>query len=347
MARVFSKHWPMKRANNLLPRIEETDNLRLAFWKASKGKRYAAEVLAYQAQLDERLLLLCKQIQEGVADVGAYRYFKVYEPKERQICASAFGEQVLHHALMNVCHDRFEKAQIYDSYASRKGKGTYAALERAQEFTRRYSWYLKLDVRQFFASIHHGVMKSQLARLFKEQRLLSLFFQIIDSYEAEPGRGVPIGNLTSQYFANHCLSGLDHYIKEELGIAAYVRYMDDMVLWHDDKEALKAACKAIDAYVSHQLRLALKPVQLNRCSSGVPFLGYRLFGSHRWLLQQSKRRFVRKINRALDAWDRLEMDDRRAAAHILPLLAFVKHADTRVFRKEVLLRRKRSNAQGL
>lgn len=282
-----------------------------------------------------------------MAEVGAYRYFKVYEPKERQICASAFGEQVLHHALMNVCHDRFDRALIRDSYASRKGKGTYAALARAQEFTRKYAWYLKLDVRQFFASIHHGVLKSQLARLFKERRLLSLFFQIIDSYEAEPGRGVPIGNLTSQYFANHCLSGLDHYVKEQIGIGAYVRYMDDMVLWHDDKEALKAAHKAIDAYVCDQLRLALKPAQLNRCARGVPFLGYRLFGNYRRLLQQSKRRFIRKINRVLDAWDCLEMDDQRASAHVLPLLAFIKHADTQIFQKDVFLRRKRSSAQGL
>lgn len=337
----------MKRANELLPRIADMDNLRLAFWKASKGKRHSAEVLAYQAQLDTQLLALREQIQEGVVEVGDYRYFKIYEPKERQICASAFREQVLHHALMNACHDRFEKAQIYDSYASRKGKGTYAALERAQAHTAQYDWYLKLDVRQFFASIHHGALKAQLAAMFKEGRLLSLFFQIIDSYEASPGRGVPIGNLTSQYFANHHLAGLDHHIKEQLGIKAYVRYMDDMVLWHDDKAVLQAACQAIDAYACGRLQLSLKPIQLNRCARGLPFLGYRLFVRYRRLLQQSKRRFIRKMGNTLDAWGRLEMDDSEASAHILPLLAFANHADAKVFKKSVLSHRQRSNAKGL
>ena len=104
--------------------------------------------------------------------VGNYRFFKVYEPKERQICASVFPEQVLHHALMNLCHDRFEKAQIFDSYASRKNKGTYAALARAKYFSARYEWYLKLDVRKFFESIHHEVLMNQLSNLFKEPDLL-------------------------------------------------------------------------------------------------------------------------------------------------------------------------------
>jgi len=249
----------MKRVNNLLPLIEDMGNLRLAFWKAGKGKRHAAAVLVYQENLEVNLRELQGQIRAGCVAVGDYRYFLVYEPKEREICASAFREQVLHHALMNVCHPHFDRKLIHDCYASRKGKGTYAALERAKDYTRKYSWYLKLDVRKFFASIHHDVLKGQLAAMFKEERLLRIFFQIIDSYEASQGRGVPIGNLTSQYFANHYLSGLDHYIKEQLGMEAYVRYMDDMVLWNDDKMVLKAVDKVVTAYLENCLQLELKP----------------------------------------------------------------------------------------
>lgn len=126
--------------------MEDMDNLRLAFWKAGKGKRHASAVLAYQAKLEVNLRALQQEIQSGKLRVGDYRYFLVYEPKEREICASAFREQVLHHALMNVCHEQFDKKLIYDSYASRKNKGTYAALHRAKRYSNKYTWYLKMDV---------------------------------------------------------------------------------------------------------------------------------------------------------------------------------------------------------
>jgi retron-type reverse transcriptase len=327
----------MKRANGLLGRIIEPDNLRLAAWKAAKGKRYAQAVLAYQADLDTNLMRLRGQIVSGQVEVGDYRYFKVYEPKERQICASAFREQVLHHALMNVCHEYLDRAQIFDSYASRKGKGNYAALQRAKDFSHSHAWFLKLDVRKFFESVHHDVIKWQLGRLFKEQRLLEIFDAILDSYEAHPNRGVPIGNLTSQYFANHYLCELDHFIKEKLHIKAYVRYMDDMVLWHQDKAVLKAALRDIKDYLQGRLRCELKPPLLNRCERGLPFLGYRVFPHHLRLLQKSKVRFIRKMKRIEEHYRSGAWSEEACARHAWPLVAFTEHADAKVFRKNVLL----------
>ena len=326
----------MKRANNLLPRIEDMDNLELAFWKASKGKRYASSVLAYQTHLDKHLLALQQDIRRGKIELGDYRYFYVYEPKKREICASAFGEQVFHHALMNVCHEHFDKVQIYDSYASRKGKGTYAALERAKKYTRKYTWFLKLDVRKFFASIHHDVLKKQLARRFKGKRLLSLFDQIIDSYAHNPERGLPIGNLTSQYFANHYLCGLDHFIKESLACKAYVRYMDDMVLWANDKGSLQQLYGEITGYIENQLRLQLKPKQLNRTVLGLPFLGYRLHPCYVRLLGKSRKRFIHKIKKIQGKLADGEWDQHIAHRHVLPLLAFTQHADSLALRQQVL-----------
>lgn len=158
----------MKREGYLMERIADPDNLRLAFWKAKRGKSAKLEVMAYQKNLDKNLLFLRNELIAGEVTVGNYHYFKVYDPKERQICAAAFSERVLHHALMHVCHDNFEKYQIYDSYASRLGKGTFAALERATLFQKQYPWFLKLDVRKYFDSIDHSILKNLLRKRFKD-----------------------------------------------------------------------------------------------------------------------------------------------------------------------------------
>ncbi|MCC6414023.1 MAG: RNA-directed DNA polymerase [Saprospiraceae bacterium] len=325
----------MKRTGQLIQLAADPQNLRLAYWKASKGKRYAHEVTAYRINLDARLMLLREQMLAGHAAVGNYRYFKVFEPKERNICASAFSEQVLHHALMNVCHDRFEKALICDSYASRKGKGTYAALDRAKHFCGKYGWYLKLDVRKFFESVHHEVLKKQLHRLFKDRVVLALFEQIIDSYQTSPLRGVPIGNLTSQYFSNHYLSDLDHFIKEKLGFKAYVRYMDDMVLWHNDKASLLEAKHRIEVFVMESLHCFLKPEQLNQSALGLPFLGYNVFPQTIRLTQQSKQRFIWKMFQMEEKYHNGTWNDDESSRHALPLIAFTQHADSLPFRKKL------------
>lgn len=334
----------MKRAKDLLEKVVDFDNLRLAFWKASKGKRYALETRTYQMDLDNNLSHLSSQILmahpdkigRGSVSVGNYRYFKVFEPKERQICASAFGEQVLHHALMNVCHPYFERSLVFDSYASRKGKGTYAAIESAKLYSNRYNCFLKLDVKKFFESVHHAVLKRQLSQLFKDNAVLSLLFQIIDSYEAHEERGLPIGNLTSQYFANHYLSSLDHFIKEELGIKAYVRYMDDMVLWHDDKTVLKTAFKKIKDFVEKELQCCLKPELLNYTRRGLPFLGYVIRPYHVTLTQTSKQRFIRKMNLVDAHYHSGEWSEAKCQRRALPLLAFIEHADTEGLKKKLM-----------
>ncbi|MEQ1747467.1 MAG: RNA-directed DNA polymerase [Saprospiraceae bacterium] len=328
---------PRKKANHLFESVAEMDNLRLAFWKARKGKSYARSVEHYRSELENNLARLREQILCGQVEVGNYHLFKIFDPKERQICAPAFSEQVLHHALMNVCHEYFERVQVFDSYACRLGKGTYAALDRAKCFTENNGWFLKLDIRKFFDSVHHGVLKNQLDRRFKDWEVLRIFEKIIGSYHTEPGRGLPIGNLTSQYFANHFLNGLDHFVKNDLRARGYVRYMDDLVLWHDDKRFLKNALAEIDGHVQTSLRCTLKPPSLNHTDRGLTFLGYRLFPDRVLLAQNSKRRFIRKYheierNRLTGNWD-----EAYCQRKVLPLLAFVRHADTLEWRKKILL----------
>jgi RNA-directed DNA polymerase len=319
----------MKRLNLSLEQIADRENLYFATWKAAIGKRHSEEVQFFMANIENELTLMASQILSGYIDVGNYRYFVVYEPKERKICASVFRENVLHHAIMNVCHHMFERQLIHDTYASRIDKGIYKALDQAQRYTRANEWFLKLDVRKFFDQIHHNVLKRQLDRICKSVPIFLLFDKIIDSYESEPDRGVPIGNLTSQYFANHYLSPLDHFIKETLGAKCYVRYMDDMVLWSNDKAELKQWLVAINRYVEQQLLCTLKEPILQRSNVGLPFLGYRVLDRRLRLLPQSKRRFFKKASEIEENYHSGEWSEAYCRQRMEPLLAFVQHADTK------------------
>ena len=330
----------MKRANHLIPKVIEPDNLRLAFWKARKGRNGNDQVITYRANLDQNLSLLAKQIESTEVDVGHYSFFKIFDPKERDICASSFQEQVLHHALMNICHPYFERKQIFHSYACRQGKGTYAAIKQAKTHTKNYQWYLKLDIKKFFASVHHEVIKKQQTGQFKDSRLLLIFGKIIDSYEDNLNRGVPLGNLTSQYFGNHYLCELDHLIKEQLQVKAYVRYMDDLVLWHQNKNVLQACFYVINTYVTESLKCTLKPRILNQSKFGLSFLG-RIYPNYIGLTQRSKKRYIKKMNHIQDCLEGGIWDQYKSQRKALPLVAFIDHADALTVKKTFWQKRKR------
>ena len=326
----------MERQGRLLEKIAEMENLQLAFYKAKKGKASKREVLKYGKHFQENLLNLRQQILSCRVIPGNYRYFTIYDPKKRLICAAPFGQRVLHHALMNVCHLFFEKVQIFDSYASRPGKGTYAALERAKQFNCHYKWFLKLDYNKYFDSLDHIILKKQLNSIFKDRDLLIIFYKIIDSYRAKPNQGVPIGNLTSQYFSNHYLAIADHYVKETLKIKAYVRYMDDMVLWHNDKKTLIKAGLKLDKFSACQLKLTLKPFCLNQNLKGLPFLGYLLYPDKIRLAHRSCGRFIKKYNMYEKNLKSGKWTEKEYQIHILPLIAFTKHANAKEFRKKMI-----------
>jgi RNA-directed DNA polymerase len=326
----------MKRQGDLLEKIADMDNLQTAFYTASKGKSAKEDVFSYGKKIHENLRRLREEIQSGDIKVGGYRFFTVYDPKLREICAAPFSQRVLHHAVMNVCHHLFEKVQIFDSYANRKGKGTYAALKRAVYYTGRYEWFLKLDVQKYFDTIDHGVLKNQLNGIFKDMRLLAIFGLIIDSYHKTPEKGVPIGNLTSQYFANHYLAKSDRFIKENLRISGYVRYMDDMVLWHHDKQRLKDPGLHLRAFLKAELKLELRPFCLNHASRGLPFLGYLLFPDGIRLSHRSRSRFVHKLRFYKEQLVSSQWTQKEYQNHVMPLMAFTGHADAKGFRKKVL-----------
>lgn len=326
----------MKRKGYLIEQIADPDNLRLAFWKARRGKDHQEEVQQYRFRLDANLALLHEGLLNGDVHVGDYRYFRIHDPKERLICAAAFPERVLHHAVMNVCHPVFERFQIYDSYATRVGKGQYAALERAKKHTLRYRWFCKLDVRKFFDSISHERLYALLCRRFKDPLLLHLFRRIIHSYSTSEGYGLPIGNLTSQYFANYYMAYADHYVREILQAPAYVRYMDDMVLWHDDKGELLRRVKALACFIEERLLMRLNPACINTTDKGLPYLGYVLFPKTIRLNKHSKKRFKRKLHIYDAKLKKGEWSEAEYALHIQPLVSFTRFSDAQHFRRSLI-----------
>ena len=325
----------MKRKNNLTPLIANLENLEMAYWKAKRGKQYSKEVLEYSKNLMPNLQNLTNEIVKGKVEVGNYHFFKIFDPKQRQICAATFPERILHHAIMNVCHPFFEKYQIYDSYASRKGKGTDAAIRRAKFYTNQYLWFLKLDFKKYFDSIDHLVLKQQLNRQFKDIDLLKLFYKIIDSYEVTPLKGLPIGNLTSQYFANHYLSIADHHAKENLKAPALVRYMDDIIIWHNDKNCLLELGRQYQAFCLEKLKLELKQFCLNHTTKGIPFLGYLIFPNQIRLRYSSRKRFETKFKLFQKKYDQLIWDESEFQRHLQSLIAFTLKANTLAYRRKV------------
>ena len=197
---------------------------------------------------------------------------------------------------MNVCEPILEAYAIYDTYACRKGKGNRKALSRAQHFARKFDWYLKLDIQKYFDTIDHNILLRLLSRKFKDQELLHLFEKLFDTYHIRSGRGMPIGNLISQHLANFYLGTFDHWIKEALRVQGFLRYMDDFILFGPDRAFLKTALKRVRAYLADELALSLNHnIQLNRCTRGIPFIGYRVFASHIRLSPRSRKRFVHKF----------------------------------------------------
>lgn len=327
----------MKRAKGLYDQIWIYENLLSAFRKAAKGKQARPEVMAFRARLDDQLAQLARDLKNHDLDIGHYRFFKVWDPKPREICAASFPERVLHHAVMNLCEPVLESYAIYDSYACRKGKGNEKALERAQYFSNRFSWYLKLDVKKYFDSIDHAVMMDALKRRFKDRELLDLFEKIIDSYHKLPGKGLPIGNLISQHLANFYLGRFDHWVKEVLLTKGYVRYMDDMVFWSKEKSELNALGKRVEGFLEAELSLTVKANrQLNRCRYGIPFLGYRVYPWGRRLSVAGLKRFKEKFRAYERRYIKGEWSMEELCRHVEALIAVTRKSSAKGFRQKII-----------
>ena len=336
----------MKRVGNLMPRIVAMENLHEAFLRAARGKSGKAAVIDFRNHLDERLSLIQEHLSDGTFRFGQYHFFTINDPKERTICAASFPERVVFHAMMRICHPVFENYQTNDSYASRIGRGTYKALDRARFFASRYEWFAKIDVCKYFDSINHKVLLGQLSRLFKDSMLLIYFRDLLDTYSVNDGNGLPIGNLTSQYFANHYLSVADHYIKESVRVPAMVRYMDDVLIFSHTKTELLGWVKRYYDYLNSALLLKVHEPVINQSRFGVPFLGYVVYGKHLRLNRRSKERFETKMSKLNTALAHDEITETEYANRATCMMAFVNKADAAGFRR-LMMEKKGVYPQGL
>jgi len=309
--------------------------LYLAYYKSSKGKKSRQDVIDFSKDLDNNLKHIQNQLMNKAVIIGDYHYFKIKDPKERIICAASFPERVIHHAIMNITEKYFEDFQIYNSYACRKYKGMHRAVKKAFNVCKKYDYYIKFDIRKFFDNVDHKILFNLLERRFKDKDLLDLFKQIIDSYETLSGKGIPIGNLTSQHFANYYLAYLDRFIKQELQIKDYIRYMDDFVLFCD-KINIRNMIYNIKVFLTDKLKLNLKPPLINKVSNGFPFLGCHIYKNKILLSKRSRIRFKKKFIKYEsyfrdDIWDMNEL-----ISHINPLIAFTEIANSRNLRNYLI-----------
>ena len=303
----------MKRHGHLWNDVISFENLLRAAETAAKGKRFRPAVAAFHFDLERNLWKLHEELATKTYRPGDYRSFFIFEPKKRQISAAPYRDRVVHHALTGVLEPIFERTFIGDSYACRKGKGTHAAVDRCQEFARRLRYVLKADIQKFFPSTDHAIAKEQVARKIKDADVLWLVNRIIDGSNPQeeircwfPGddlfvpterrRGIPIGNQTSQFFANVYLDPLDHFVKDQLRFRGYVRYVDDFLVFSDDKQELAEVRERIREFLV-RLRLRLHPDKsvVSRTDDGIRFLGYRVFASHRLLPKENVRRLRRRV----------------------------------------------------
>lgn len=300
----------VKTYRNLYPQVYAFENLYTAYRRARRGKRAKASVAAFERHEEEELLALQDELQAQSYQPGKYRTFYIHEPKRRLIAAAPFRDRVVHHALCQVIEPIWERLFIYDSYANRVGKGTHRALDRCQAYARRYPYVLQCDIQQFFPSIDHSILQSILAYRIHDTRVLWLCERILQSGQAVQletidadgtdgigcQRGLPIGNLTSQFWANVYLNNFDHFIQRELHCHAYLRYVDDFLLFAERKETLWSWRWALIEFLAglrlklHENRAQVYPVQ-----NGIPFLGFRVYPTHRRLKRRNHIHFRRRL----------------------------------------------------
>ena len=328
----------MKRYGHLFERICSYENLVQAARKAFRGKLDKERVARFYVNFEFELVALQKELLSGTYRPKQYRSFTIYEPKKRRICAADFRDRVVHHAICNVIEPIFESSFIHDSYACRKYKGTHRAISRLQAFTKSSRYFLKMDVEKFFDSIDHAILKRMLERKIKDRDLLGLLFLIIDHPmpDQNPGKGVPIGNLTSQWWANGYLDMVDHFVKDELGVKKYIRYMDDMVALSAGKDELHELRAQINGFLYRRLKLRLKEkgTFLAPVLQGIPFLGFRVFPNLIRLKRTNLVRFRRKFREKENAYLSGEMDEDRFTRSAASMLGHVLHADTWRMRRD-------------
>jgi len=327
------------------------ENLRDAYVNASRGKRGKPAAAVFEMYLGDNLIQLQKELQDRSYQPGKYHSFYIHEPKRRLISAAPFRDRVVHHALCTLTTPYFEKRFISHSFANRVGKGTHHALDLCQKYARRFPFYLQCDIRQFFPSIDHELLRVELGKMLPDdspfwlidrilasgQGILSEEYEMVyfpgdDLFAFNRSRGLPIGNLTSQWWANCYLNPFDHFVQRELGCHAYLRYVDDFLLFGKDKSQLwewrQALIKRLERYrlTIHEKIAFPRPVK-----AGIPFLGFVVYPTHRLLKRRKGIAYSRHLKRLLQ-----DGSQEKIKASVQGWVNHVRYGDTYGLRKALL-----------
>lgn len=316
------------------------ENILDAAYQCRKGKTKANATLVFFNNLEENIVQIQNELIWGMYQMSPYHHFYVFEPKRRLISAPHFKDRVVHRAIYNVIEPLFDKRYIYDSYACRKGKGTHKGADRAQLFIREVerkhgkAFALKADISRYFSSIDHHILKSIINAKIKCDRTKAILFYIIDNSPCDAlGVGIPLGNLTSQLFANVYLNELDRFAKHTLKAGHYIRYMDDFVIIHHDKAQLHAWRRDIELFLHQNLRLKTNsktqvfPISTQN-GRALDFLGYRIYSTHRLLRKCSVKRIKTKLKKYRHLYERGEMEMGEISQSIQSWLGHASHAST-------------------
>ena len=304
----------MKTYNNLYSQLISYENLEKAFKKARIGKSSKPYVIEFESKLKENLTSLRNGLENCTYAPKPLKRFTIRDPKTRIIHASAFRDRLVHHALCNIIEPIFEKTFIYDSYANRKGKGVHSAIKRFDYFKRKISingsqlnntnyknmaigYVFKADIKHYFDTIDHAILIKIINRTIKDENVIGLIKQILNQYYFQfEGKGMPLGNLTSQFFANLYLNDMDYFVKHKLKAKYYTRYADDFAILHNSREVLSEYKNKIEKYLTN-LKLELHPnkSKIIPLYKGTNFLGFNVFYYHKLIKKSNIRRFKKKL----------------------------------------------------
>lgn len=328
----------------------------LAYRKAARGKRGKPSAAALDFQLADKLLQLQDELRTGSYQPGPYQHFVIHEPKRRLISAAPFRDRVVHHALCNVIEPLFEARFHPHSYANRVGKGTHRAIAQLQAYARDYRYVLRLDIVQHFPSLDHAVLQEELHKVVIDTQVRWLIASILRSGETGSGQaddvgpisqdsrqtglrstGLPIGNLTSQFWSNCYLNPLDWFVTRQLGCRAYLRYVDDFALFSDSKQQLKCWRKEIIAFLAGlRLRIHHKTAEAVLVINGIPWLGFVVYPTHRRLKRRNVVQFRQRLVANISRYQQGQIPFAELDASVQGWINHVRYGDTWRLRQKLL-----------
>ena len=344
----------MRTYNKLYKKLYSTDNLISAFRKARKGKSKKNYVINFESNLERNIAVLQRDLRLKKYNPNRLKKFIVRDPKTRIIHSSIFRDRIVHHAIVNLIQPIYEKIFIYDSFASRKSKGTHSAVKRFKSFLNKASsngqkiknpfnnnsikgYVLKADIKHYFATIDHEVLINILRKKINDKDFIDLIKIVLNNFKTnKKGRGLPLGNYTSQFFANVYLNHLDYFVKHKLKAKYYIRYVDDFVILHKDKKILEDYLDKITKYIKF-LKLELHPdkTEIHALRNGITFLGYRIFYHYKLLRKRNINYFNKRLAEKIELYRCGEISDEKLKGFLDGWNGYSKFANTHNFTKKI------------